>query len=288
MANIAAAFTGLMLCCPTPFEGGTPCRRVVDGVFRRDGGFAALRRPGASPSRKFTFQENEDVKPSVDYPSSVDIAEGTKAVDFLFATPKAIERLIACSPDKSFSVTDWIAIAAIVFSVAIALAVYRLQDRDSKRRDEQQSAQARVSTALELHREYNARAFADARSEARKFVRKNSHRGEEWVKTASFSEWDNPGEEQAAKAAALHEVMRFFHKWGALAKTGRVDANIAFELLGWDLAWWNGFAFEAMKDRKRSRTLQSIHFLVESMHVRPDAQDWQHWVDEGFQERQKT
>ncbi|SEH78567.1 hypothetical protein SAMN05216228_1008113 [Rhizobium tibeticum] len=210
-------------------------------------------------------------------------------MDFLFfATPGAMEKLAACAANRSVSASDVAAYAAIVFSLATAIGLYVLQRRDARIRDIQQDTQTRISSALELHREYNTRAFANVRSEARKFVRQNRDRGEAWIDAPSFSTWDDPKDEKAAKAASLHEVMRFFHQWGALAKTGRIDGNVAFELLGQDLAWWYGFAFEAMRDRRGSRTLPSIRFLVESMQTRPTAQSWQNWVNEGFQERQET
>lgn len=185
------------------------------------------------------------------------------AITFIPATAEAIKSLADHSVFLGLGWSDILAIVALIISTTTTIGLYFAQKNLSKQaetdaekraseRDESERIRRSLSSALTFHQEYNSDEMSKARSGAIKFVQAN--RDVDWISEPELSKFDKPG----ICADDLFKVMRFFHRLNVFRRLNEVDFGTANALLGSELAWWYGFAFEPMERRTYSRTMSDI------------------------------
>lgn len=201
-------------------------------------------------------------------------------VQFIPATPEAIKALQA-GPDLIMGLTrsEIVSIVAIVISLVTTVMVTRHQLRATRQRDREVAAaaaaaerrdaeQRNITTTLDFHREYNAPELGEVREEARRFVLRNS--GIDWENDPELMRHDVDG----ARAVALFELMRFFQRVEVVRKLGRLDEALLHQLLGHEIAWWQGLVFDPMGRRPSSRTLPAVRDLIAALRTPDRAAAW--------------
>lgn len=215
-------------------------------------------------------------------------------VQFVPATSEAIAALQA-SPELflGLSRSDIVSISAIAISVATTIMVTRYQSRTTRTRDrevaaaaqlaeERDARQRNITATLDFHREYNAPEMAAVRDGARQFVLMNP--GIDWENDPELMSHDCEG----ATAVSLFELMRFFQRVGVVHQLERLDEGLLAELLGHEVAWWQGLVFDAMGDRPSSRTLPAVKALIGALRTPGRAAEWDEVVASAAAYRQAT
>ncbi|MFN3559391.1 MAG: hypothetical protein ACK4UQ_08885 [Brevundimonas sp.] len=216
------------------------------------------------------------------------------AMQFIPATPEAI-RALHVAPDLLFGLTrsDLVSIFAIAISVATTVMVTRSQMKATRQRDrevaqaaalaEERDAQQRnISATLDFHREYNSPEMAAVRDGAHRFILLNPE-----------IDWENEPELMAfncdgATAVSLFELMRFFQRVSVVWKLGRLDEELLAELLGHEVAWWQGMVFDLMGRRPSSRTLPAVRTLIADLRTPQRAPAWDEVVEQARTYRTAT
>lgn len=216
----------------------------------------------------------------------------TSVVPFVPATPEAITALVG-GPGFLFGLSrsDFVSISAIAISVLTTVMVTRYQSRTTAQRDrevayaaalaeERDARQRSISATLEFHREYNTPEMAAVRDGARKFVLLNAE-----------IDWKNAPELMAfdcdeASAVSLFELMRFFQRITVVWKLGQLDEGLLVDLLGHEVAWWQGMVFDLMGARAGSRTLPAVRELIDGLRTPDRAAAWDEVVDQAASYRQ--
>jgi hypothetical protein len=202
------------------------------------------------------------------------IAIQPMVVRFVPATPEGIRALTSHGVLFGLAFSDLLAIAAILMSTVTAILLYRSQTAREERYQRRADDAHRLDNAVDFHREFNSREFAEVRSSATAFVRANI-----------AIDWENEDELERYDTAELHahssiyEIMRFYDRVEVFRSLGRLDMDAAARLLGKDLAWWEGLAFRRMGDRKRSRTLPNIRSLIAAFQAYYALHEWEAIVD---------
>jgi hypothetical protein len=214
-------------------------------------------------------------------------------VTFIPATPQAIEALTDDSLIGSLSASDLVALLALVLTLVVQIWLFNKQrvaevrrrtteDARSVALAEAQDTNARISRTLDVHREYNSAEMAGIRTEARRFVQDN--RTIDWVGEANLERFSC----ENSDAQALFSLMRFFHRVNVLRTLERLDTPLLSQLIGPELAWWQGLAFDPMAGRTHSRTMPDIMQLTTALSLISNAADWQSRIQLGAHEREKV
>lgn len=189
--------------------------------------------------------------------------------------------IAAANPDMLFGLSrsDIVSISAIAISVATTILVTRYQSKGTRQRDrevaqaaalaeERDARQRNISATLDFHREYNATEMAAVRDGAHRFVLMNP--GIDWENEPELMAFNRDG----VTAVALFELMRFFQRVSVVRTLGRLDEDLLAELLGHEVAWWQGVVFDLMGERLTSRTLPAVKALIASLRTPERAEEW--------------
>lgn len=180
------------------------------------------------------------------------------SISIIQATPDTISALKDTSVIGQLGWAELIAIVALVLPIAVQLV---LLDR--------QKVRERVTSTLDFHREYNSSEMAKARTGALRFVHANL--SIDWVNDPEIQSHD-VGD---VTASNLFEIMRFFHRVNVVRNRNRLDKKLLAELIGPELAWWDGFIFHRMANRAQSRTIPDIKQLSSALEAILGPADWQ-------------
>lgn len=175
--------------------------------------------------------------------------------------------------------SDLVSISAIIISATTTLVVMRHQLKATRQRDrevaqaatqaeERDARQRNISATLDFHREYNSPEMAAVRDGAHRFVLMNP--GIDWKAEPELMAFNR----DEVTAVSLFELMRFFQRVSVVWKLGRLDENLLAELLGHEVAWWQGIVFDEMGDRPSSRTLPAVKVLIAGLRTPKRAEEW--------------
>lgn len=189
--------------------------------------------------------------------------------------------IAAANPDMLFGLSrsDIVSISAIAISVATTILVTRYQSKGTRQRDkevaqaatlaeERDALQRNISATLDFHREYNATEMAAVRDGAHRFVLMNPRI--DWENEPELMAFNRDG----VTAVSLFELMRFFQRVSVVRTLGRLDEDLLAELLGHEVAWWQGVVFDLMGDRPTSRTLPAVKALIAGLRTPERAEEW--------------
>ena len=214
-------------------------------------------------------------------------------VTFIPATPQAIEALTDDSLVWSLSASDLVALLALFLTLVVQIWLFEKQrvaelsrrateDARSVALAKVQDTNAQISRTLDVHREYNSAEMAEIRTEALRFVQDNH--AIDWVGETSLEQFSR----EDSDAQALFSLMRFFHRVNVLRRLERLDTPLLSQLIGPELAWWEGLAFGPMAGRPYSRTMPDIMQLITALSSISEAADWRSRVQLGAHEREKV
>lgn len=175
--------------------------------------------------------------------------------------------------------SDLVSISAIAISVTTTVMVTRHQLRATRQRDrevaqaavlaeDRDARQRNISATLDFHREYNSTEMAAVREGAHRFVLMNP--GIDWRAEPELMAFNR----DEVTAVSLYELMRFFQRVSVVWTLGRLDEELLTELLGHEVAWWQGIVFDAMGDRPSSRTLPAVKALITGLRTPERAGEW--------------
>ena len=155
-------------------------------------------------------------------------------------------------------------------SVLIALAVWIL----GRSRD-------RRNLTLELHRQYYLPEMGKARLNAAKFITANCH-----VDWNTIDPYKLLGEESWKDGYS--EVVRYFHKVGALARENETNLPLMRRLLAREYGFWYSFLFQPMAGRVDWWTKETILGLVNVFDKAGGKSDYSNGVENGRERRAKA
>jgi hypothetical protein len=195
----------------------------------------------------------------------------------------------AADPHLLFGLSrsDLVSISAIAISATTTVMVTRHQLKATRQRDrevaqaaalaeERDARQRNISATLDFHREYNSTEMAAVREGAHRFVLMNP--SIDWEGEPELMAF-NSGE---VTAVSLYELMRFFQRVSVVWTLGRLDEELLTELLGHEVAWWQGIVFDAMGDRPSSRTLPAVKALMAGLRTPERAEEWDQVVTQAI------
>lgn len=136
------------------------------------------------------------------------------------------------------------ALISVSGSLLIAIAIWFF----GRRRDQR-------NLTMELHKQYYSPEIAKARLDCRRFVTSNCNA--DWSKIDPYSLLA----EEVLKDG-YSEVVRYFHRLGALYKENEIRKSLARRLLAREFGFWYTFLFQPMADRDDWWTKEAILGLL--------------------------